>query len=148
MSPPATPDSLRPRLVVEAVTTPIRLDGILDEEVWLLAKPAVGFVQSEPAEGQPATEATEVRVASDGRTIFIGAYLHDREPGKLIVNDIKKDFKEEDQDDFEVLLDTFGDRRNGYVFITNIEGAKADRQVANEGREVNTSWDAVSNRPQ
>ena len=57
--------------------------------------------------------------------------------------DIKKDFKEEDQDDFEVLLDTFGDRRNGYVFITNILGAKADRQVANEGREINTSWDAV-----
>ncbi len=143
VGPPATPDSLRPRLVVESVTTPIRLDGILDDEVWLRAKPAVGFVQSEPAEGQPATEATEVRVASDGRTIFIGAYLHDREPGKLIVNDIKKDFKEEDQDDFEVLLDTFGDRRNGYVFITNIAGAKADRQVANEGREVNTSWDAV-----
>ncbi len=138
-----TPDTLRPRLVVEAVTTPIRLDGILDDEVWLRAKPATGFVQSEPAEGQPASEATEVRVASDGRTIFIAAYLHDREPGRLIVNDIKKDFKEEDQDDFEVLLDTFGDRRNGYVFITNIAGAKADRQVANEGREVNTSWDAV-----
>ena len=143
VSPAATPDSLRPRLVVESVTTPIRLDGILDEEVWRRAKPAAGFVQSEPVEGQPATEATEVRVVSDGRTIYIGAYLRDREPGKLIVNDIKKDFKEEDQDDFEVLLDTFGDRRNGYVFITNIEGAKADRQVANEGREVNTSWDAV-----
>ena len=139
----ATPDSVRPRIVVESVTTPIRLDGVLDEDAWLAAKPAAGFVQSEPAEGRPATEATEVRVLSDGRTIYIGAYLHDREPGKLIVNDIKKDFKEEDQDDFEVLLDTFGDRRNGYVFITNILGAKADRQVANEGREINTSWDAV-----
>ena len=125
------------------MTSPIRIDGVLDEEVWGRAKAATGFVQSEPTEGLPATEASEVRVVSDGRTIYIGAYLYDREPGKLIVNDIKKDFKEEDQDDFEVLLDTFGDRRNGYVFITNIEGAKADRQVANEGREVNTSWDAV-----
>ena len=42
-----------------------------------------------------------------------------------------------------MILDTFGDRRNGYVFITNREGARADQQVANEGREINTSWDAV-----
>ena len=42
-----------------------------------------------------------------------------------------------------MLLDTFGDRRNGYIFITNAAGAKADRQIANEGREMNTSWDAI-----
>jgi hypothetical protein len=60
-----------------------------------------------------------------------------------VVNDIRKDFREDDQDDFEMLLDTFGDRRNAYVFITNVEGARHDRQVALEGREVNASWDAI-----
>ena len=121
----------------------IKLDGVLDEPAWRDAEAARGFVQSEPRTGQPASEETEVRVLFDGATLYIGAYLHDREPGRLVVNDIKKDFREEDQDDFEVLLDTFRDRRNGYVFITNVEGARADRQVSNEGREINTSWDAV-----
>ncbi|MFN0180589.1 MAG: DUF5916 domain-containing protein [Gemmatimonadales bacterium] len=133
----------RPVIEARKITERIRLDGVLDEEGWQAARPVSGFVQSEPREGEGATEATEVRVLYDERTLFIGAHLKDGDPSKLIVNDIKKDFREEDQDDFEVLLDTFGDRTNGYVFITNPEGAKADRQVANEGREINTSWDAV-----
>ena len=122
---------------------PIKLDGVLDEAAWKRAPVADGFVQSEPSTGQPATEPTEVRVVYDANTLYIGAYLHDREPNRIVVNEIRKDFKEEDQDDFEVILDTFHDRHNGYVFITNVEGAKLDRQVAGEGREVNASWDAV-----
>ena len=42
-----------------------------------------------------------------------------------------------------MLLDTFADRRNGFVFATNARGAKADTQIANEGRDVNPNWDAV-----
>jgi hypothetical protein len=120
-----------------------RLDGALDDAVWLRTTPASGFVQAEPDEGKPATEATEVRVAYDDATLYIAAYMHDTDPGGIVVNDLRKDFDEQNQDDFEVLLDTFGDRRNGYIFITNAAGAKADRQIANEGRDVNTSWDAV-----
>ena len=122
---------------------PIVVDGVLDEADWRDAPVASGFTQSEPLTGQPATESTEVRVLFDAEQLYIGAYLHDREPGRLVVNDLKKDFTEDQQDDFEVLLDTFHDRTNGYVFITNVAGARADRQVANEGREVNTSWDGV-----
>jgi hypothetical protein len=124
-------------------SAPPRIDGVLDDAAWQHAVPATGFTQSEPVTGAPASEPTDVRILADGRTLYIGAYLHDREPAKLIINDIKKDFKEDDQDTFEVLIDTFRDRRNGYVFITNVEGARSDKQVANEGREVNTSWDGI-----
>ncbi|HSG09213.1 MAG TPA: DUF5916 domain-containing protein [Longimicrobiales bacterium] len=135
------------RLRVEAVEVrePLRLDGVLDDEVWQRARPVTGFVQAEPREGQAATERTEVRVAFDGRNLYIGAYLYDTDPDALVVNDIKKDFSETGQDAFSVILDTFHDRRNGYVFMTNPEGARGDQQVANEGREINASWDAVWN---
>ena len=43
----------------------------------------------------------------------------------------------------EVILDTVADRRNGFVLVTNAAGAKADTQIANEGRDVTTSWDGV-----
>ena len=139
----ADPDPA-PRAVaaVRATQAPV-IDGRLDDAVWAGARAVSHFVQSEPREGQPATERTDVRVAYDADNIYIAAYMHDRDPSGLIVNDIRKDFDETGQDDFEVLLDTFDDRRNGYIFITNVAGAKADRQVANEGREVNASWDAV-----
>ena len=70
------------RLMVTAapVTEGVRIDGVLDDEVWRRAVPAGGFVQSEPREGAPATEPTEVRVAYDAANLYIAAYLHDREP--------------------------------------------------------------------
>ena len=121
----------------------MRIDGVLDEAAWASAPVAGRFIQSEPLSGQPASQATDVRVLYDRDYLYIGAFMHDSQPSMAVVNDIRKDFTEEEQDDFEVLLDTFGDRRNGYVFSTNIEGARHDRQVALEGREVNKSWDAV-----
>jgi hypothetical protein len=130
-------------LSAEPSDGPIKLDGVLNEAAWLRAPVADGFVQFEPNTGQPATESTEVRVVFNGTTLYIGAHLHDRQAAGIVVNEIRKDFREEDQDDFEVILDTFHDRHNGYVFITNVEGAKLDRQVAGEGREINGSWDAV-----
>lgn len=121
----------------------IVVDGRLDETVWQGPPAARDFVQAEPREGEPATEATEVWVAYDEANLYVAAYLHDQQPDRVVVNQIRKDFNEAAQDAFEVLLDTFGDRRNGYVFATNAAGARADRQVANEGREINTSWDGV-----
>jgi hypothetical protein len=119
------------------------MDGVLDEPAWSRAAIAKDFSQSEPREGQPATEPTEVMVAFDDQYLYIGARKRDSDPTSEIVNDIRKDFREDDQDDFEVIIDTFRDRRNGYVFIVNPEGGRVDRQIANEGREINSSWDAV-----
>ncbi len=121
----------------------IRVDGILDETTWANNAPSSDFVQAEPLDGQPATEKTDVWVAYNEDYLYIAAHLHDAQSAPRIISDIRKDFAEADQDDFEVLLDTFGDRRNGYIFITNSAGARNDRQIALEGREVNQSWDAV-----
>ena len=123
--------------------SPVVLDGVLDDEAWRAGEPSGDFVQAEPSEGQPATEATEVRVAFDREALYIAVYCRDSDAGRLVVNDIRKDFPQGEQDSFEVLLDTFADRRNGFVFITNPAGAKSDTQIANEGRDVNGSWDAV-----
>jgi hypothetical protein len=133
------------RPVVGAVraTSPVRLDGVLDEPFWQSARPATDFVQSEPREGQPASERTEVRIAYDADNLYVGARLWDSEPDAVVVNDIRKDFRADDQDTFELILDTFRDLRNGYVFQINAAGGRGDQQSANEGREVNTSWDAV-----
>lgn len=64
-------------------------------------------------------------------------FAKDDEPGRLIVNDLKKDFDTE-SDGFRIVLDTFHDARNGYTFATNPAGAKYDAQVANEGRDIQT----------
>src|SRR5437899_7123017 len=133
-----------PRLVTAVETrTPITLDGVLDDEAWISAEPATDFVQAEPHEGQAATERTTVRLLFDRDALYVGVRCDDAMASALIVNDIRKDFTPGEQDTFELLLDTFADRRNGFVFATNPAGARSDTQIANEGRDVNTNWDAV-----
>jgi Domain of unknown function (DUF5916)/Carbohydrate family 9 binding domain-like len=140
---PTQPGDTRRVVTATAASAPITVDGSLEEEVWRVAEPADGFVQAEPHEGEPASEQTEVRIAFDADALYVGVVCHDTAPDGIIVNDIRKDFAPGEQDSFEVIFDTFADRRNGFVFVVNAAGAKSDTQIANEGRDVNTSWDAV-----
>jgi hypothetical protein len=129
-------------LRAERVSADVRIDGSLDEAAWAAAEIADGFVQMEPTQGAPASERTVVRIAFDDENLYVGVYAFDSEPDRIIATDLRQDFNPDNQDNVQVLLDTFADRRNGYVFIVNPAGAQAEWQVANEGREVNTSWEA------
>ena len=128
---------------LEAVksTAPITIDGALDEAVWRDAPIAGGFLQSEPDEGEPASQQTEVRVALRRAALYLGVFAHDSSPADIIVSDLKKDFDTARADMFEVVLDTFHDERNGYMFAINPMGAKWDAQMVNDGRDINVNWD-------
>jgi uncharacterized protein DUF5916/cellulose/xylan binding protein with CBM9 domain len=134
---------LERRLRAVRATSTIELDGVIDEPAWRDAPIASQFIQKDPREGQPATQDTEVRVVYDNEAIYFGVFAKDDQPGRIIVNDIKKDFDTEGSDGFRIILDTFHDERNGYQFATNPAGAKWDAQMANEGRENNVSWDGI-----
>lgn len=140
--PMTSSDGRRHLAAVRATARPV-VDGALDEPFWRDAAAASEFVQADPREGAPATERTEVLVAFDDDHLYIGARCFDTDASHIVVNDIRKDFADAEQDTFQVLLDTFADRRNGFVFGTNAEGARFDSQIANEGRDVNPNWDAV-----
>ena len=136
-------DGARPALTAVRAAGAIVLDGALDEPAWAAAPIASGFVQNDPREGEPATFDTQVRVLYDDDALYFGVFARDDQPGRLIVNDLKKDFSPDTSDVFRVVLDTFHDRRNGYQFATNPAGAKWDAQMANEGRENNVNWDGI-----
>jgi hypothetical protein len=134
---------LERRLTAVRATGPIVVDGVLDEPAWAAAPVATRFIQSEPREGEPATEESEVRVVYDDQAIYFGAFMRSPDPRRIIINDLKKDFETRSEEIFGVVLDTFHDERNGYQFATNAMGAKWDAQMVGEGREVNTDWDGI-----
>jgi len=131
------------RLPAVRASGTINVDGSLDESDWSSAPVANGFIQNDPHEGEPATEDTDVRVLYDADNIYIGVFAHDRDPHGILTSELAKDFNRESGDDFEIVLDTFHDQRNGYVFATNAHGAKWDAQMINEGLEINENWDAL-----
>ncbi len=125
------------------IQSPIVIDGILDETEWSLAQPAVDFTQKEPREGQPATEPTEVRLLYDDENLYIGIYCFDSNPEGLIVNDVTRDYAPNLGDHFSVVLDTFDDNRNAFIFGTNPGGALREGQMGGDGKTSNFDWDAV-----
>ena len=141
------------QIVGVRVTTPPRIDGMLDEAAWQLATPISGFTQSKPREGEPATEATEVRILYDSSAIYIGAKLYDREPDRVVATVLRRDEDQAENDAFAVTLDTYHDHRTAYCFETNALGAQFDSQIIGEGGTTMTStgaktannadWDAV-----
>ncbi|MBI3939279.1 MAG: carbohydrate binding family 9 domain-containing protein, partial [Acidobacteria bacterium] len=120
----------------------ITIDGVLDEPAWKAAPPVGDFIQREPIEGVPPTEAIETTILYDKDNLYIGAYCHDRNPERIIVSDITRDFGT-NQDYFGVLVDTFGDGTTGYYFSTTPAGGQRDSQVLNNGLVNNYSWDGV-----
>ncbi len=131
------------KLAATRTSAPIAIDGVLDEPAWAGAPVASGFLQNEPHEGQRASFDTEVRVLYDEEALYVGVFAHDDQPSALIVSDLKKDFNTAASDAVLVVLDTFGDQRNGFEFATNPAGAKWDAQMSNEGRESNANWDGI-----
>ena len=126
------------------VESTITLDGELNEPSWHLAEPATDFIQQNPRTGQPSSERTEVRLLYDDENLYVGVYCFDSAGREgLVVNHITRDSPGFDDDMFGVVLDTFGDHRNGFLFNTNPQGAKSDAQVGGNGTSYNRDWDAV-----
>lgn len=119
------------------------IDGDLSEAVWQRAPPSTGFVQQQPDEGRPATQRTDVRFLYDAGTLYVGAILFDDDPRRLVINELKRDFAEANNDLFGVVLDTFRDGRNAYGFLVNAGGAQRDTLAYDQGERDDPSWNAA-----
>ncbi|WP_420463672.1 DUF5916 domain-containing protein [Candidatus Palauibacter sp.] len=131
----------RPAAAALRTDTPLTVDGRLDEPVWQQAVPLTGFVQSRPDTGAPATEETVVRFVYNDRALYIGAICYDSEPDRVFVSSLKQDFNSGSSDVFGVTLDTYLDRRNGFMFLVNPEGALKDVQIFDDSRSENQAWE-------
>ncbi len=120
----------------------IKLDGLLNESVWKNAVPITGFIQRELNEGEKATEKTEVRVIYNKENLYIGIICYDKEPEKIIHNELKRDGNIRSDDNFDLILDTFHDFRSGFYFGTNPNGARVDALVTSVER-MNKDWNGV-----
>jgi hypothetical protein len=132
---------------VQVADAPI-IDGLLDDAAWRDTRPFAGFVQAEPLQGQPASEATEVRIVYDEDAIYVGVTLYDSDPAQIVTTDTRRDAGLDEMDSFQIIFDTFRDQQNGFVFGTNAAGIQYDAQVRDQGDPTETwdgSWDVQTN---
>jgi hypothetical protein len=118
------------------------LDGALTEAIYTTVAPFSDFVQQEPQEGQPATEKTEVWLFFDDTNIYVGARLHESDPERRVMSEMRRDsFNLFNNDHLAVLFDTFHDHRNGFGFAANRLGGLFDWTATNE--QPSPNWNGL-----
>jgi len=126
-----------------------RLDGTLNDPLWQAAAPITDFRQREPAEGEPATESTAVRILYTRSAVYFGIVCSDSRPAQIVATELRRDLSQALDDYFEIIIDSTHDHRNAYVFEINPLGTQRDGVITEEqagdmyGDDFDPGWDGV-----
>ena len=108
-----------PRIEQEA-----RADGELDEPAWRQASVLTGFSLYQPVDGRPAPDSTDVLLWYSPTALYVGVRAYESHaPVHATLADRDKIAGD---DNIQLFLDTFNDRRRAYVFAVNPLGVQAD----------------------
>ena len=131
-----------PGLAPVAVASEPTIDGHLDDQAWEQA-PVLrdSLVQQRPDCGNPMTEPMETRVVYGPRGLCFGFRLFDSSPHGITVAASPRD-TDIATDWVGIMLDTFDDDSNCYVFFLSVAGTQYDMRLT-EAAGYDLSWDAV-----
>jgi hypothetical protein len=112
----------------------IVVDGSLDEPAWADAALLTGFSLYAPIDQRPAPDSTEVLVWYSSTAMYFGIRAFEPHGGGGAVHATLADRDRVSGDDnVEIHLDTFHDRRRAFVFIVNPLGVQADGTKSEAG---------------
>ncbi|MCX6350542.1 MAG: DUF5916 domain-containing protein [Bacteroidetes bacterium] len=131
-----------PQYKIHRATTPIKLDGIPDEEVWKTAQVASDFVECYPTDSVFCRINTMVMLTYDDKNLYIAAYCHNKIKGKYVAQSLKRDFSYPKNDAFGIYIDPQNDNANGFNFTVTPLGVQREGIISNGGLQgVTTAWD-------
>ncbi|MDC0003318.1 carbohydrate binding family 9 domain-containing protein [Porticoccaceae bacterium] len=136
--------STRPVLIAKRIETSQKpkIDGLMNEDVWLKAESTNQFFQSDPDEGQPGTEKTQVRVMYDQDTLYVFIEAFDSRPDLLIAKTMSRDVGVSGGDTVSIKIDSLNSKRNAFLFTTNPAAVKIDAIIENN-QTTRIEWDAI-----
>ena len=130
-----------PQTVAVRLTSSMRMDGMPDEEAWASAPPVTEYWQTQPVEGEPASQRMEARFLYDDDALYVGAMLYTNGPVAARLK--RRDSNFADTDLFAVFIDGYHDHQLAYRFVVNAAGVRKDSRANPDGSNGDTSWDPV-----
>ena len=127
------------------IRAPVTLDGRLDEPFWTTADSIDDFRQREPLAGSPATERTVVKVAHDANALYIVVRCYDSNTHGVRASQLRRDADLSSDDNVQLLIDSYNDRRSAFMFGTNMNGAMWDAQFSGVD-DLNENWNGIWER--
>ncbi|WP_460973342.1 carbohydrate binding family 9 domain-containing protein [Spirosoma migulaei] len=129
------------QLHINRATSPVIVDGNVEEPAWQTAEVASDFWMVLPMDTSRARVRTDVRMTYDDHNVYLSAICyHGDVPGPYMVESLRRDWAFVKNDNFIFFMDTFDDQTNGFTFGTNAAGAQWDGLLY-EGGKANLSWD-------
>jgi hypothetical protein len=121
---------------------PPKLDGRLNDTAWEHATRLGDLVQQIPVEGAKPSQETDARVLYDRNFFYVGVRAYDTEPEKIIATVMRRDQVQRSDDRIVIVIDTFHDHQNAFLFSTNANGARSDGIVENN-TTYRQEWDGI-----
>lgn len=141
----STPVNSQNRKKVEAlkITSPLIIDGKLDEAVYSFASPAKDFVQIQPYNGKSSTQPSEVYFFYDQTAVYVGAKLYDSHPDSIF-NYLTERDNTGMSDYFGVYLDPYNQGQLAYGFFISPANIQVDMKAVKADSDMeDTNWNAV-----
>ena len=137
----------QPCLKINQTNEAIKLDGIMDEEIWQKADVAQNFWQNFPMDTSRSIAESEIRMTYDDQFIYIFAKCYSTsEDGDTyyVTPSLRRDFRGSGNDMITFIFDTFKDQTNAFTFGLNPYGVQREGLIANGGslqEDFDLSWD-------
>ena len=128
------------QLHIHKTTSPVIINGELNEPAWQQADTAGNFFMVLPMDTSGAKVKTTVRMTYDAHNIYIAAVCHLSKSGPYMVESLRRDFSFGKNDNFIFFIDPFDDRTNGFTFGANAAGAQWDGTIYSGG-SADLNWD-------
>src|SRR4051794_33630217 len=137
----ATAEESRPTIRAVRATTPPKIDGRLDDEVW--SRPSMAgddWASYNPLRGEPAKQRTEAWVAYDAAAIYFAFHCLDPEPDKIRSTISRRDNVWND-DWVGVSLDSTASGQVAYHMFVNPSGIQMDAlNSSSSGEDTAPDW--------
>ena len=134
----------RPTLRAVRLTTPLKVDGKMDDAAYEQIKPIGGFTQVDPRPGASASQSSEVWLLYDNSNFYVCVKVYEDHPEKMVANEMRRDAAQNlaQNELITVALDTFKDRRSAFTFYVNPIGGRGEGQSSNEA-QYNGDWNGI-----
>ena len=71
------PDSIRKEFEAVKISSNLKIDGLLKDEAWQLAKPKSDFIEVDPRQGETPRHFTEMRALFNQHYLYVGVFNRD-----------------------------------------------------------------------
>lgn len=129
------------RLHIRKTTSPVIIDGIINEKAWQKTDVADDFYMVLPQDTSKASDHSEIRMTYDDKNLYLAATFYNSTPGTYYVESLRRDFSFGKNDNFLLFIDPFNNQTTGFSFGSNAAGAQWDGTMYGGGR-VDLNWDS------